>query len=294
MVVETDSDFSWEKLGGVVKVGEELSPDLKLSSIITGDFGVSDYSGEVDLFKFCKDLKKETGKRFVLPRDSRVLSSVVVKKQKLIEIIFTKAGVFKTVWVQDFEDWGRRDYGRPQVEAHIGMLPPKVARMMLNIAVSGKQLAVSTVLDPFCGVGTILMEGCELGFKMVGSDIDSRQVARAKANLDSFGLKAEIMVADARRIQEGAEVIVTEADLGPNNGIRIGQSGISRRLQDLYLECFRNWKKFVKRIVIALPNTSIVDKAIDMGYILESGPFIYARPQAKVKRFILVFNNVTR
>ena len=218
---------------------------------------------------------------------------MVVKKQKLIEIIFTKAGVFKTVWVQDFEDWGRRDYGRPQVEAHIGMLPPKVARMMLNIAVSGKRLAVSTVLDPFCGVGTILMEGCELGLTMIGSDIGPKQVARTKKNLESFGMKAQVFVGDARDVKEKVDAIVTEADLGPNDQRSITNDQ-QTKLHRLYLDCFKNWKNLTKRIVIALPDEEIIDKVINMGYILEVGPFIYGRPQAKVKRHILVFKNVTR
>ena len=149
-----------KRLGGTVKIAEILPENVKLSEIIHGDFGISDLTGKVNILQLCKNIKKGTGQRYVLPGiGSRELSSVVVAKQKLTEIIVGDGWLGKTVAVQDFEDWGRRDYGRPEVEAHIGMLPPKVARMMLNIAVSGKQLAVSTVLDPFCGVGTILMEG---------------------------------------------------------------------------------------------------------------------------------------
>ena len=35
--------------------------------------------------------------------------------------------------MQDFEQWGARDYGRPSRDAVRGMLPPKLARMMVNL-----------------------------------------------------------------------------------------------------------------------------------------------------------------
>jgi hypothetical protein len=283
-----------KRLGGTVKIAEILPENVKLSEIIHGDFGISDLTGKVNILQLCKNIKEETGGRFVLPKmGSRELSSVVVAKQKLTEIIVGDGWLGKTVAVQDFEEWGRRDYGRPEVEAHIGMLPPKVARMMLNIAVSGKRLAVSTVLDPFCGVGTILMEGCELGLTMIGSDIGPKQVARTKKNLESFGMKAQVFVGDARDVKEKVDAIVTEADLGPNDQRSITNDQ-QTKLHRLYLDCFKNWKNLTKRIVIALPDEEIIDKVINMGYILEAGPFKYGRPQAKVKRHILVFKNVTR
>lgn len=267
-----------KRLGGTVKIAEILPEDIKLSEIIKGDFGISDLTGKADIVKLCKNIKKETGQRYVLPKNGeKQLSSVVVAKQKLTEIVIGDGWLGKTVAVQDFEDWGRRDYGRPQIEAHLGMLPPKVARMMINIS-QGK-----TILDPFCGVGTILMEGCELGLNMIGTDIDSRQVARTKENLKSFEMQAKVYVADARKVTESVDAIVTETDLGPRSD-----------LETLYLECFQHWKKYTQKVVIALPNAQIIDKVNNMGYILEAGPFIYARPQAKIKRHILVFKNVTR
>lgn len=276
LTLETDDEIPFDRLGGTIKVAVEAN----LDESVTTDFGISDYTGKIDILSLSKKIKAETGKRYVLPREGKILSSVVVKKQKLTELIFTDAGIFKTIWVQDFEAWNVRDYGRPAVEAHIGMLPPKVARQMLNIA-NGK-----TILDPFCGVGTILTEGLELGLNVIGSDIDSRQIERARKNLEFFGKDAPLYVCDARKIKEKippVDAIVTEADLGPRLG-----------LEQLYAGCLLNWKSLVKpggRVVMALPSTAVVDKAMGMGYILDAGPFIYARPQAKIKRNILVFRN---
>src|SRR3989338_5542659 len=96
--------------------------------------------------------------------NSLSLASVVVTKNLLLEkgaeicLIAGKEKVYtaKTIVVQDFEDYGRRDYQRPVRDEQQGMIPPKVAQIMLNLSGAGKG---DSVLDPFCGIGTIVQEG---------------------------------------------------------------------------------------------------------------------------------------
>ncbi|MBI3558809.1 methyltransferase domain-containing protein [Candidatus Gottesmanbacteria bacterium] len=287
LILETEKTIPFERFGGVIKVGEVIDEKIVdyLKSFSRVDFGISTYGEKLpDL----REIKRELGElgirsRFVLPKIGTELSSVIVKKQKLTEVLKYKNLIARTVWVQDFEDWGKRDYGRPEVEAKIGMLPPKVARMMVNIG-SSDQVLGSSILDPFCGVGTIISEALGLGIKAIGSDIDPKQIARTRKNLEFFGQKASLFVSDARKISEkikNIDAIVTESFLGPAD---------PKILEKLYLDCFENWKKVLKpngKVVIALP--FIIDKAKIMGYSLVAGPFIYARPQAKIKRNICVF-----
>lgn len=293
LILETEKTIPFDRFGGVVKIGEIIETsivdylkNLKINKI---DFGISRYKKDPigspagGLQDDEKEIKRELvdagiKARFVLPKDGTELSSVVVKKQKLIEFLKYKSLIAKTIWVQDFEDWGKRDYARPTVDPHIGMLPPKVARMMINIGSSGQVLG-SSILDPFCGVGTIIMEALEVGLKAIGSDIDPKQIARTRKNLEFFGKKAPLFVFDAQKISEKVkdiDAIVTEPFLGPAD---------PKILENLYLSCLENWKKVLKpggKVVIALP--FIIDKAKIMGYSLVAGPFLYARPQAKVKR----------
>lgn len=305
----------FDLLGGTVKVGLVVE-NIDFSEISGSklDYGVS-FLGAVDntswkkIFILNKEIKETLAQkgikgRFVLPaRGETELSSVVVKKQKLTEFLVFGDIYAQTVWVQDFEAWGKRDYGRPAVEAHVGMLPPKVARQMVNLSL-GQQIA-----DPFCGTGTILMEGLVVGRKVIGVDIDRRQVERAKANLnwltgqDPTLPMPMIKLGDARGLSavlgQKVDAIVTEPDLGPNT-LLSRQSNVLSKLENLYMECFTDWKNVLKpggMVVIALPsfgeNTdlvkNVVDKATAIGYILLSGPYLYARPQAKVKRNICVF-----
>ena len=71
----------------------------------------------------------------------------------------------------------------------------KLARCMVNLAhaKTGK-----TLLDPFCGTGTTLLEATLIGCEAVGMDVQRRMAAGAKRNLQHFGLTAEaLVIADA-------------------------------------------------------------------------------------------------
>lgn len=270
--------------GGLVKVAEIFDNsivDQLISGKTPGERIIFGLSGDAtpSESKEIKTKLEELGfkARFVLPATREVeLSSVVVAKQKVNEIYLIGDLKAKTIWVQDFEEWNKRDYGRPAVDPHIGMLPPKVARMMVNVAGPG------TLLDPFCGVGTIVAEAD----KAIGSDINPAQIEKTKKNLDWLGKKNQLFVSDARQISKklapgSIDAIVTEPYLGPDD---------KQVLEKLYLDCFADWQKILKpggKVVIALP--FVIDKAKIMGYSLLSGPFPYYRPQALVRRYIQIF-----
>ena len=238
----------------------------------------------------------------IIPEEAEIASSLFKMNGKARDQLlfsYQHGRAAKTVWVQDFEDWNKRDYGRPVVDAHTGMLPPKVARMMINVALSGKREEKSVILDPFCGVGTILAEALILGANVIGSDINQRQIEKTQKNLEWFKNNYKLLIinyklfcSDARKIStkiQNVDAIVTEPYLGPD-----------RILENLYLTCFEDWKKVLKpgrKVVIVLPSfgsddslvKKVIDKVTAIGYILEAGPFSYFRPQAMVKRNICVF-----
>lgn len=347
-VSESELKFLSDRLGGTVKILREVSvsarindlPDLAVQVLIEGavdsksiQFGISllgvlpknPQTTIFDLTKKIKQLLIEQGQkaRFVLPKaPSTELSSVVVSKQKISELVclFKESGEIilgQTVWVQDFAEWGKRDYGRPEAEGHIGMIPPKVARMMINLATGNVAVADKTLLDPFCGVGTILAEAMVVGLSVVGSDSQMDQIRRSEKNLAwikaEYGLKNNFSV--QHKTSETISLalkpntidyIVTEPDLGPSNEnfIRSNLATIGLKLAALYERSLADWIKVLKKnavVVMVVPsfnmfgneNTETVKKTIDkakvMGYSLEAGPFSYYRPQAVVRRNICVF-----
>jgi tRNA (guanine6-N2)-methyltransferase len=93
-----------------------------------------------------------------------------------------------------------------------GSLKPSVAAAMLRLAgvESGMHL-----LDPCCGVGTILIEGAATGATAQGGDIDPEAVAAAQANASALAIA--IQEWDARELpleNQSVERIVTNLPWG--------------------------------------------------------------------------------
>lgn len=328
--VEDDLDVTeWiGRLGGTVKIAtiinefsilDPTSIAEQLHNISTHklSFGMSSYSKDFRVqTAFLQQVKDKLtagglSARFVAPKEGNVLSSVVVAKQELIELVVVgKEGewfVGQTVEVQDFEEWNRRDYGRPAVDPKAGMLPPKVARMAVNIARGqGK-----TLLDPFCGMGTILGEALLSGWTVIGSDQSTEVIDKTRKNLEWLKLPEwKLLVSDATHISEkippeSVDAIVTEPFMGSTD-IKFKEiKNTIKGLEKLYIGCLKDWLKILKpggKVVIALPEYAIggrtyfvksaIDRCESLGYTVVVGPIDYSRPQAIVRRKFYVLKKL--
>ena len=159
-----------------------------------------------------KKVIRKTGRSVrLVPNKEPELSSAQVFHNHLTgptgwELVFIKNGnktvVGQTVKVQDIDSYTLRDRGRPKRDTRVGMLPPKLAQTILNLA-TGKlpedklesiceipagevvprpQLG-KTVLDPFCGTGVVLQEAALAGYNVYGTDLEPRMVDYTKLNL---------------------------------------------------------------------------------------------------------------
>lgn len=105
----------------------------------------------------------------------------------------------QTVAVQDIDSYTARDRGRPKRDARVGMLPPKLAQIIINLAASQeKPAADKVVLDPFCGTGVVLQEALLMGFSAYGTDLEARMIDYTGANLDWLDDTFDISGVNAR------------------------------------------------------------------------------------------------
>ena len=102
-----------------------------------------------------------------------------------IEIIIVRAinGDFliaESRGTQNINSYTQRDRERPKRDAFVGMLPPKLAQIMINLssAQSGNYL-----WDPFCGTGTVLQEATLLSINTYGSDLSDKMVDYTSENM---------------------------------------------------------------------------------------------------------------
>ncbi len=209
-------------------------------------FGVSVYSAEDPLKPQSGNIQRLLGSaikdelsgygkkaRFMGFADKKQgqLSHVEVLKKKLVEsksevllcIGKETSWVATTIAVHNPFEFQKRDIYKPRQRAIFGM-PPRLAKIMVNLSACtpGKVL-----LDPFCGVGTVLQEALLVKAKVVGMDINPWCAKAAVDNLQWLEQEYELRDADFRVVQgdvgaltskigrETVDCIVSEPDLGP-------------------------------------------------------------------------------
>ncbi len=254
---------SLDRLGGTVKIVEIFNDanllDDNLTAVIADylsarfgnldsklPYGLSAYNFSQRreqilknlLTKIKKNLKSQNinsrfiNKNFTNLKTASIIGEKLLEKGSEIVLIQGRGRIYigETVAIQDIDSYSERDFKRPCRDARLGMLPPKLAQMMINLG--GVQSINTpadsrTVYDPFAGIGTVLMEGMLMGFKVIGSDINPEVIEKSEKNLKWLVEKQKIenhsyklFVSDATQLQKKdlpgePDLIVTESYLGP-------------------------------------------------------------------------------
>ncbi len=261
---------SLNKLGGTIKIVEVFGslPTESKSELITAEiteyifknhtdrstklnFAISLYSfaekHEQILRKILTSTKKKLteaeiksrfiNKNFKNPHTAAIIGEKLLRQGMEIVVIKGHDKVFigKTVAIQDIENYTKRDYERPARDAKTGMLPPKLAQIMINLGGLTKidhdqeetHAVQHTLYDPFCGIGTILSEGLLLGYNVIGSDLSQDALQKAQKNIQwtrqqypYIKTKDRIFQRDAalinsQNLPEKIDLVITESYLGP-------------------------------------------------------------------------------
>jgi tRNA G10 N-methylase Trm11 len=203
-VVSEQSYTNWPKLSQNIihtfsKIGKTY-PDGKIT------IGISLYGLNIklkDLEKTglsAKKVLKASGRPIrLVPNKQAFLSTPQVIHNKLlttsgIELVAVASGtkllLGKTIYEQDIEAYTARDQARPKRDAYIGMLPPKLAQTIINLAAGPINIVNetevntnSTLLDPFCGTGVVLQEALLMGYSVIGTDINPKMIDYSIENI---------------------------------------------------------------------------------------------------------------
>jgi 16S rRNA G966 N2-methylase RsmD len=89
-------------------------------------------------------------------------------------------------------------------------LPSRLARGLVNLVLPDAR----SVLDPFCGTGSILLEAQAQGLLVHGVDISTRMVQISRSNLAHFGYQGTIELGSALQCTQKADAIVTDLPYG--------------------------------------------------------------------------------
>ncbi len=78
-------------------------------------------------------------------------------------------------------------------------LPTRVARALVNTA-AGREAAGLRLVDPCCGMGTVLVEAMSMGIDIEGFDLNPLAVRGARINLRHFGMPERAAIADMTKL----------------------------------------------------------------------------------------------
>lgn len=352
-------EINFKRLGGTLKVARLLTilPSSKwadayeylagnipkhLKYLPRGTFtlGVSVYGMDINVKKLGADLLslkkiiKTSGRSVrIVPNKELELNSAQVLHNKLThrgawELLLVRSQdqtyLAQTLFVQDIEAYAARDQARPKRDARVGMLPPKLAQILINLgvpaAISNKQKAIR-LLDPFCGTGVILQEALLMGYHVIGTDIEPRMVDYAKANIQ--WLVEKYPAVEGQAVIEIAEATVHQ---WPRFSVVASELYLGRpltslpqpdKLKEIVRDVNTITKKFLanlapqlkagQKVVLAVPawktkngfeHLPLLDNLTSLGYnrrsfvYIKNDELIYFREDQIVARELLVLEKV--
>lgn len=181
----------------------------------------------------------------LIPNQEAALSTATAHHNKLglsdnkVELLIirgkTQTIIAESVGTQNITALAARDQGRPRRDAFVGMLPPKLAQMMINMAYgsapapparhtqdSETQPSRPRILDPFCGTGVLLQEAALLGYAVYGTDLSEKMIRYSRDNLnwlqDTYRFKVDWFLHEGDAMetqwQSPIDAVASEAYLG--------------------------------------------------------------------------------
>lgn len=268
------------RLGGTLKIASEITMPLPVFLKTIPDngktiIGVSDYTPKASAYGAqkialrLKYLMKKQGRSVrVAPNKEAVLSSATsfhnhLTNPKNAELIKYQKRYFRVMQIQDIKSYGLRDQARPARDAKVGMLPPKLAQILINLC--GRLPQGARLLDPFCGTGVVLQEGALMGYVPYGTDLSERMVKYTEKNLEWLKNdettpvldKAQVEAGDATDFdwQEPIDLVACETYLGPPMSLAPAEI----RLKEVKQECKQIILGFLKNLQEQIqPQTPVV------------------------------------
>lgn len=352
-LVDAKQDFDVQRLGGTQKAGKvafELQNNdwRKVSDAIVRHYstawakaegkitlGISVYDFSVSPREVQKiglllksRLKKNGVSLRLVPNQEQALSTATSHHNKLglsankVELLIvrgkTSVMVAESIGTQNITALAARDQGRPRRDAFVGMLPPKLALIMINLALGPTAQQPRRILDPFCGTGVLLQEAALLGNAVYGTDLAEKMIRFSRDNLnwlqDTYKLDIDWYLHEGDAMdtlwQAPIDAVASEAYLGqpfsapPSNSKLTEVRGNCNHIISTFLKNLSSQIKPGTPVVLAVPawkdvndtftRLPLVSKVEDYGFermelsSVDTARLIYFRPDQVVGRDLLL------
>ena len=163
----------------------------------------------------------EYREHFLQPHD--IINKKLIETKTDFCFFISKSGIHAgyTIKTSNPKQFEFRDVNRP-VKNYPEATSIRLAKVLINLAQLKKE---ELMLDPFCGVGTILQEALLLGINVIGTDLNPKHLDATRKNLNIIKKESETdfrlarcdatMLNECLNLDNKVDSIVTEPYLGP-------------------------------------------------------------------------------
>lgn len=154
-----------------------------------------------------------------------------------------------------------------------------IAKAIVNIAAGGD--ISKKVIDPCCGVGTVLLEGHYSGYDITGCEINEKVADKALKNLKYYGYQGQVIQGDIKDIKETYDVSVV--DLPYDNFCQSNEENI--------IDIIHHAARISKRQVF-ISAIDLREKILEEGLMIVDSSVAYKSTSRNFSRYIWVCETV--
>lgn len=159
--------------------------------------------------------------------------------------------------------------------AYSSSLGINLAKALVNIATKGDRS--KTIIDPCCGVGTVILEACFSGYKIHGCEIKRKVAVKARDNISHYLYNALITRGDIKDIDEEYDVAIVDLPYG----------NFSHTDEENMLIILRHSKRIARRQVI-ISSEDISEQLLVEGFNVTENCITYKNKSRKFARYIWI------
>lgn len=205
------------------------------------DFKVVYLKNEITHVSYKESIEK--CKKIALP----INGSVNMQEPKVM-IVITKINDEWILGLQEINDRWNHHENKPYT--YSSSLSLRLARTLVNIGIEN-DLSLN-VVDPCCGIGTVVLEALSMGVKVKGYDISRDVSYQARLNLEHFDYDPLVIEKkDMHNINEYFDVCILDIPYGL----------YSKCTYEQQVELLRSATKFTKKLVLV--STKIMDDVLE-------------------------------
>lgn len=296
-------------LGGTQKIAKVIKNiDIEFESNKIR-YAISRYTDEDDsrLKTELKQMFKKEKIKAALKKSKQNLPYLSPSEaQNTLEFILYKNYLAQTVQLFNPKDHMFRDLQRPE-QRPLHTISIRLAKILVNLTETKPK---QTLLDPFCGIGTVLQEALLQDINVIGVDRNRKVIKQAKTNLkwlsNEYKTKAsyKLLNVDATKVSKDVkkvDSVASEPYMGPFlNKLPSDQEARKtvKELQPIYENTLKELKKITSgKIVIIAPvfrtktrkqHSLGIEKMLRELKLKHQQPIIYSASRSKILREIWV------